>query len=235
MAFGKLGSLFGGSRKESSIKQSIDLLNAPYDTEKVNEPVRSDKDNFKIIKNPSPVLLSAPHAVKQVREGIKKGRDVNTGGIVEYLSKSAKCNGIIRTFNKYDDPNYCANPASERYREKVCEIIKENDCNLLLDIHGCADTDEYDIYLGINHGINIQFNKDLIVSFYKKLTGTGARVAIDQGLCATRKNNVCKETAEKTGIPCIQVEISREWRTHEECLGKLIPALEEFIRERAEN
>lgn len=68
--------------------------------------VDAGSDNFKIIKGDMPILLSAPHAVKQIREGKIKEEDRLTGAIVEYLCIKTGTNGIVRTYNHNDDPNY---------------------------------------------------------------------------------------------------------------------------------
>lgn len=214
----------------SELAGKIAEYNAPYEEKTANEGRRSFRKNYKLILNSSPVLLSAPHAVKQFRNGEKKGKDINTGGIVEYLCESAGCCGIIRTFNKFDDPNYSPDKVSERYREEIRSFVRTSHCPLLLDIHGCADTRSYDIYIGTNHGKNIQGRIDLARQLADLLRKSGASVVIDEKLCASREYNICRETASQTQIPCMQIEIRNEWRTQPKYLEKLIPALESFIR-----
>lgn len=66
--------------------------------------IKSDGQNFKIINGKIPILLSAPHAVRQGRNGNVKSAETLTGPIVEILCKTTGASGIIRTFNLDDDP-----------------------------------------------------------------------------------------------------------------------------------
>ena len=61
---------------------------------------------LKIVYGNLPILLSAPHSVKQVRNNKIKKSDGLTGAIVEYLAKLSDTYGITRICNLLDDPNY---------------------------------------------------------------------------------------------------------------------------------
>lgn len=217
----------------SNICNIIEKLDQPY---KKNDflGLKISKDNFKIIDNSVPILLSAPHAVKQFRESYRdnlKPADMNTGGIVEYLCGSCECNGIIRTFYKKDDPNYYADKNSIKYRNKICKIVKSKKIRLLLDIHGCNNNREYDIYIGTNKKRNLCSDRVICNKLCECLIKTGAKIVVDKELCASKKNNICKEVAAKMNIPCIQIEIRKEWRTTSIGLYKFIMAMESFIQE----
>ena len=63
-----------------------------------------------------PILLSAPHAVKQIRNGEIKAHEFYTGAIVECLAKQIGCSCITKQYliedTINDDPNtdnaYCS-------------------------------------------------------------------------------------------------------------------------------
>ncbi len=98
------------------------------------------------------ILLSAPHAVKKVRNEVTKGEDRLTGGIVEYLCEVFQVFGIVRTGNLRDDPSYYN---GSDYKEAILEVIKEYGIVYLFDIHGCTNDHGFDIGIGTFYGKNI--------------------------------------------------------------------------------
>ena len=90
---------------------------------------------------------------------------------------------------------------------------------------------EYDIYIGTNKKRNLSNDRVIYSKLCEYLIKTGAKIVVDKELCASKKNNICKEVAAKMNIPCIQIEIRKEWRTTSIGLYKLIMAMESFIQE----
>lgn len=225
----------------STIYQRIEELNRKYrgDGANVFQPDR-EGDNFLLIDQQAKVMISAPHSVKQFRELEKypdylKGADIFTGGITEYLCQRTGCNGIIRTFNKKDDPNYYSHGPSGHYKDTICQVIEKNHCGLFLDIHGCFDYLEHDVYLGINGGANLCGNNYFLEKLMAMLADAGIDVVTDQdGMCAKYDHNVSRMTAERMGIPCIQIELRYPWRVKVEKVEVIIPILERFIKESME-
>lgn len=188
--------------------------------------------NFKVIEHPSCVLLSAPHAVKQYRNGAYKGADLYTGAIVEYLCETAHCNGIIRTFNDKDDPNFYSDGISGIYKNAILDLIQQQHVQILLDIHGCSDHHACDLFIGTNHGKNLCAQPEALMILEELLSLHGITFGVDQGnFCATGLNNISRQTAQKRKIPCMQLEISKKYRTEPEHLPQLLSALQDYVAE----
>ena len=100
-----------------SIFNIIKEDNKKYEKNDYNGKMTSTKD-YKVIQGKIPILLSAPHGVKQVRNKKIKWEDAMTGGIVEYLCDTINAFGIIRTCNLNDDPNYNNDSLSLQYKNE---------------------------------------------------------------------------------------------------------------------
>lgn len=190
--------------------------------------VDAGSDNFKIIKGDMPILLSAPHAVKQIREGKIKSEDGLTGAIVEYLCIKTGTNGIVRTYNHNDDPNYENTGKALKYKETILNCIIEKNITILLDIHGCKDIHGFDIELGTNYGENINQDERILEILKTEFSKIGT-VVIDEKFKASRTTTVSNFINKNSNIPCVQIEISKKFRRENENLIKLINTLESVI------
>ena len=191
-----------------------------YNGEKINN------SNYILKTGKNPILLSAPHAVKQVREGRIKEEDRYTGAIVEILCKTCNCYGIIRNYNAGDDPNKDSLGIGLEYKKKILDIIKENNINLLIDIHGCTNNHGFDFCIGTNNGENLNGNNDIVRKLKRELNSIG-KVAIDEIFKACLEQNVSRYVSHNSNIPSIQLEISKKFRN--ESIGELILVLERYI------
>lgn len=201
-------------------------LNKKYEENDFNG-VYHGISNLKIINGNIPVLFSAPHAVKQVRNGIFKRSDGLTGGIVEYLSLNKNIYGITRIHNMLDDPNFYSYGISAEYKRKIVEIIKSNDIKFFFDIHGCSNKHNFSIDIGTNNGINT-YNSDvldILLHYFSKFD----KVLVDKKFKASAGGNISKYVHEIALIPSFQIEISEEVRFNK--TSELMDSLEKIIDE----
>lgn len=189
--------------------------------------ISTENNNFKIIDGTIPIVLSAPHAVKQNRDGNIKAEDRLTGAIVEWLCMKTGANGIIRTYNCNDDPNYENKGKSLKYKEKILELIKDRNIKLLVDIHGCTDKHGFDIELGISHGENINYDNTYLEIFKQNFSKMG-KVVIDKKFMAESEKNISKFINRNSKIQCIQIEISKKFR--KEQLIEMLEIFEDVIK-----
>lgn len=196
------------------------------------EKIRFDnkEKSFFAIKGKIPVILSAPHSVKQLREGKIKEAENQTGAIVSILAEKTGCFAIYKTYNNQDDANY--DIENNEYKEEIKHIVKENNIKLLLDIHGARDEYNFDIDLGTAYGENINNNTEILEklkSYLKK--NKIENVTENKTFKADSIRTISKYINEETKIPCIQLEISWKYRdlNNLDNVKRLIKALEEFI------
>lgn len=185
-------------------------LNEKYIANNCNGISNTGK-NFKLIHGSLPILLSAPHAVRQSRNGQIKGADTLTGPIVEFLCERTCTNGIIRISNLGDDPNSENTGYGLEYKKAILDFAERTNIKCLIDIHGCGDNHPFDIDIGTNNGININYNNSFLNIIYEQLSSIG-KATIDHTFKASKDITVCNYISKNTNIPCFQIELSTSLR-----------------------
>lgn len=127
------------------------------------------------------VLLSAPHGVSQVRLGRKKAREIGSITTALYLKESTNCFLIAKTRNNFDDANFDEKSA---YKDDLVRVLKENNVEYLLDIHGLAENRGIDINLGTNFGANIKGKEIAFDNLYNDFKKNGFIVTVDNPFMA---------------------------------------------------
>ena len=201
-------------------------LNEKYEMHDHNG-VYNKISNLKIIKGNIPIILSAPHSVRQFKNNHFKQSDGLTGGLVEFLSYDKDVFGITRIHNKLDDPNSSNISLAMNYKRAIIDLINNYDINYLFDIHGCSNKHDFAIDIGTNNYSNINdFNDiDMLIKHFSIL----GKVTVDNKFKATSDTNVSRYINRVTGISCFQLEISEQTRFYNTEL--LIDSLEGIIDE----
>lgn len=116
--------------------------------------LRIDNKNYIFKIGKIPILLSAPHAVKQCRESQVKSSDYLTGALAIYLAEKCNCSYFVRIFNDNDDPNFPLGKTlleiENEYLRNLKKFIQEYSQFLMIDIHGCVNNRDYDCSLWHN-------------------------------------------------------------------------------------
>lgn len=168
---------------------------------------RTSSSSHIILQGKLPVMISAPHAVTQLRHGREKQSESLTGVLAELLQKQG-IHAIIKTRNLNDDANY---DSVSSYRSDLAEYIKNKGIICLIDLHIMSDTRENLVETATNEGRNIQLNWWMI----ELLKNTAANEGIldfanDLNFNADNPNCVAATISQECGIPAIQMEIN--WR-----------------------
>ena len=206
-------------------KNEVMKLNEKYEEYEFNGTYQG-VNNLKIMFGNLPILFSAPHSVKTVRNGLFKRCDGLTGGIVEYLSSYDRVFGLTRLHNMLDDPNYYNIGNSFLYKKAIIDIINKYGIKYLFDIHGCSNEHNFDISLGTNNGMNADDETIKLVLDNLKVF---ENVVVDEKFKASMDANISRYIHERMGVPCIQIEISEDIRFNKTEL--LIKSLENIIDE----
>ncbi|MDF1552453.1 MAG: hypothetical protein P1P84_05290, partial [Deferrisomatales bacterium] len=106
-------------------------------------------DPFLLLEGTVPILLSAPHAVRTLREGKIKPSDESTGSYAFLLHRETGCHAIATKKLYGGDPNWdwpCI------YKERVRDLLARAGVRLVLDLHGAARERPFDVDLGTMHG-----------------------------------------------------------------------------------
>lgn len=88
-----------------------------------------DGKSYVFRKGEIPILLSAPHAVKQYSEFNLKASDFLTGPLTLYLSEKCNCSCLVIVYNNQDDPNFpietTLSSIENEYLKTLKSIIEE--------------------------------------------------------------------------------------------------------------
>jgi hypothetical protein len=103
-------------------------------------------DYFGIIEGSIPVLLSAPHGAKHLRDGRWKGEDEYTSSLAIQLGVLTGASVIFVKRKTEEDSNYLPNT---RYKDAIGELVARRGIGFLADIHGADIARDYKMNVGI--------------------------------------------------------------------------------------
>ena len=201
---------------------------------------------FKILKNKSKIMISAPHSVKHVREWEILPQDLLTWWLALYLWKRLNLPVIYSTSYKVWDPNFDENKSSE-YKQALAEYIKENNIKFLIDLHGCWSFRDFSIELWTwwEWNFNLLGRLDILNTIEKSLNDslksyiqhTGKPVTKNTIFSASRETTVSAFISKECKIPTIQIEINKELRdiNNIKNLSLLINSFENMIKKVCQN
>lgn len=204
---------------------------------------------FLIEEGTVPVMVSAPHAVRQFREGRMKKPDLYTGGIAQYLHKVSGCHMISSSKFGECDANY--DPVgTNQYQASLKKYLDEHNVKVLLDLHGADRSREYAVELGTapKHdqapGISCEedpslheykfiagFIKSVFEERFAELDTDKKEIWKNQIFDAGKYNTVTKFISDNTSTACIQLEINGNYRDpkNESMFRALIESLVRII------
>lgn len=198
--------------------------------------IKTEKESFKILKGSGGVLISCPHSIDQIRDGMLKPRELYSGALCKLIHQHTNCHAIYKYHNDGIDDNFVLHT---KYKENIGKIIREENIKLVIDIHGMVGSKSsryrgYDIELGTDKGRNLlgheKISQNMICIFNKYGLG---QVAVDKKFKASRKHTISKYVATNFKTPAIQVEISGDFRNAVdygvENIKKLLDSFKEII------
>lgn len=107
---------------------------------------KESEDYFEIVEGIIPVLLSAPHGAKHLRNGVWKGEDEYTSSLAMKLGELTGAHVIFVKNKTQEDPNYLT---STRYKDAIQKLVDRKGIKFLADLHGADIMRNYKINIGI--------------------------------------------------------------------------------------
>lgn len=165
-----------------------------------------------------PVLISAPHAVKQIRNAEVKAHEFYTGAMAECLAKQLGCFCITKQYlienSSNDDPN--TDDFSCAYKSTISNFMKENNIKLFVDIHGLSSQRESIIDICIDGGKNVNdmMVVDGLQACIEKYFGVNAS-SVDKYFKASSANVMSKWVHTTFNVSSVQLEINGAYRWFE--------------------
>lgn len=187
-------------------------------------------DDFATIEGEIPVMISAPHSVKMLREGEEKGADKLTGAIALLLQEMTGCHLIYSTRYSESDPNYAVE--NNGYQAALADYVKSHDVQIVIDLHGAKSSREFAVEMGtaplLDGESKVQgkelrslkrhtFVADLVryaFDYHLRDVEVGIRdVWCNRLFSAATQNTITKHLADNTDCAAIQLEINAMFRT----------------------
>lgn len=175
-----------------------------------------------------PVLITAPHSVKQVRNGVSKWAEERSASLTKCISSDLDCHGLIKTMCREDDANF---DSSNYFKDKIHEMIDREGIVLLLDLHLMSDKRNYNADLGTALGRNIQGNTKVVEILENHLDRVLETAEVDRVFKAINENTVAATMSRTHKIPCVQVEINYKILEEKEMFGAITQAISKAILE----
>lgn len=169
---------------------------------------------YEYIKGVGSVLVSAPHSVKHFREGKIKSADMVTGAFALYLQDATGCHVLYRVANDMKDPNYDTEDEDGGYKRELVKIVNENDIKCVIDLHGAADSWEFDIDVGTCYSDTLNGHNHLYDFIRKVAYDCGIKKVTHNSVFVAPKQTVTNYVARTTGIPCMQLEVNNKFRDY---------------------
>lgn len=184
---------------------------------------------FKYFPGSLPVLVSAPHAVRHMRQKKIKPSDEFTGSIACLLNTLTGCHSLTAVKLYGGDPNFddkCL------YKDTLYNLAREHRFCLVIDIHGASRQHGFDIDIGTIKGRSLLGRAqypELLKKYLSQYEITGIS---ENHFTVSGQNTVTNYVSGVLGIPAIQLEINKQFRaphqnTRDYC--RLVGALADFI------
>lgn len=198
-----------------------------YKTDKKINP--RQESPFKYLPGNIPVLVSAPHAVRHVRQRKIKKSDEYTGAIAYLLNQLTGCHALAVTKIYGGDPNFNS-PCI--YKDHLKELCANHPISLVLDLHGAGSDHEFDVDLGIMAGESLLGHTKTLNMIIKHFRAGGLSRVSQNYFAAAGPNTITRFVSQELGIPAIQIEINRKYRVpaqNAQGFNRLMAILTEII------
>ncbi|WP_428240094.1 ketol-acid reductoisomerase [Gynuella sp.] len=173
-------------------------------------PVPEHQNWFDVIEGHIPVIITAPHATRPLRNGHRRFSD--GGGTAALAVTVAELTGAYVIYTTYEgpsDPNYYDENA---FKTQLQQLITTVQPLYILDIHGSHPYRSYDIDLGTMNGQSLLGHQNLLKRLIRQLETEGISSFSYNRFAASRNETITK-FAVAHGIPAIQLEINSTYVT----------------------
>lgn len=195
-----------------------------YDFSKIELPIGDPLGYY--VKEGNVVLISAPHAVSQTRNGKTKFSEPQTFKLAQILQEKTGCSVIIKTENQKDDANYYEN---SNYRNKIASLIEQGKIKYVLDLHNLNFKRSQQINLGTNYGFNVVGNFTLLNRIVQIFENNGFIVTKDFPFVAPQ-NTIAGFFSKNYRVFSLQIEINSGICKTEKGINNLVDSLTEIVK-----
>lgn len=186
------------------------------------------EEKYRVLSGNLPILISAPHAVNQIRGDDVRDAEKYTGSLTRYLSNVTNSYAIFELFT-HADPN---NDDKHDYKNGIINLIETYNIKLLIDIHSSTFSDDTDIDIVTNLRTTlcgIDNLPDIIKDIGNKYN---IKIGENNKPNKSSENEIIAVSSFICGIPSIRLVINNKKLdiiNNEESFINICKTIEEFI------
>ena len=178
-----------------------------------------DAPAFRIVEGDLPVVISAPHAVSQLREGKVKPSDDFTGPLALAAAEIAGCHAVVATRFDGGDPNW--DPLDRcPYKQALVDYVTKRGIVAVLDVHGVPAASPFAIEVGSADGASVKGHPGLderVCSLLREdlapyLEKHQREIILNGAHAARGRNTVTSTVSRECEIVALQLEVSTPFR-----------------------
>jgi hypothetical protein len=159
---------------------------------------------FEYKKGKINILIIAPHATAQTREGRIKQADAGTGSLALALNKLKDVSILYTTYLSPSDPNFYDN---NTFKDSLAGILKSTNPKFVIDLHGSDSYRPYDVDFGTLNGKSLLQMGTMLDTLVNELRDCGIQ-SLSKDYFPAEKSQTDTKFVFNKGIPCIQLEIN---------------------------
>ena len=177
--------------------------------ENITNNENEETKDFEIVTRDIPIILSAPHCVRQLRNGMIQAKESFTDTFAITISEKENINCIYKTIFLNDDANA---DKDSSYKLALKEFVESNNIKYLIDLHTMSAKRLPDVCISINSGKNIKNNYDLLQQLINAFNNNGiSSVTVDEPFKASDPNCISNYISTTCGIPCFHIELNKKF------------------------
>ena len=163
---------------------------------------------YELVEGTGAIMVSAPHAVEQTREGKPKPAEPQTGILALLLHEATDC-PVIYSTNSTGDANY---DEYHPYKEALIAYLQRTpQVRALIDLHQLSPERDVMVNLGTAAGKNLLGYDDGVRLIKEAFEVRGiAPVLVDTPFKAGGANTVSSSIARICHIPTLQIELNSQ-------------------------
>lgn len=173
---------------------------------RANKPPPPGEKFFAELSGSQPVIVTAPHATRTVRNGVTRFSDGGgTGALAAALH--AKC-GVTVLYTAWKSPSDANHVPNNALKRRLGELIAAQAPVLVLDIHGSHPHRPYDVDLGTMHGESVEPDPAIVPQLTAALRTAGLMNVSDNHFPAAGPHTITRFARAKD-VAAVQLEFSR--------------------------
>lgn len=164
------------------------------------------EEKYRVLSGNTPILISAPHSVNQLRGDDVRDAEKFTGSLARYLSSATGSYAIFQLFT-HADPNF---DSDHNYKNGIINLVEVNNIKLLIDIHSSTFKDDTDIDIVTDNRITLLGNSNIIDNLKEIAIKNNVKVDENNIPNKDKENEIISVVSLICGIPTLRLVINNK-------------------------